>query len=412
MPLNFDPQKEKAPTTKLEGYSLLASAILLTAGASNAAVVYTDLSPDSLLMNELVGIDFDGDGLDDFSFRHLSIGTGSVSTLRAVNVFFSGEDKGILLDTVAPYLFKATAPLEFGDAIDASKCFFSGTDYYGTGPFGAGMLGQYFRTLSVTTSFGPFLGLSDKFLGVKFPIGGNVHFGWFRLSIPADGSSLTIKDYAFEDLPGVGIAAGAGIVGSTCSTALAPDNLTATVGGGAVGFTWDSIPLSVGCQVSAGPVGTGFPFARNISGASPTSVGPIPLGGVPPGLYEARVRCVCSISPLAATPFSDTVLFTVPAPSPRFEEGAESESLPGLEWTLGPNPVTDVLQVRLSIASREAVRVRIFGVDGREIYLRRHDLERGGYALDFDVSAFETGLYIFQVESGGQIFAEKFEVNR
>ena len=48
---------------------------------------------------------------------------------------------------------------------------------------------------------GEFLGVSQKFLGMKFSAGASIHYGWVRLSLdtldPA-GIKLTIHDYAYN----------------------------------------------------------------------------------------------------------------------------------------------------------------------------------------------------------------------
>jgi len=54
---------------------------------------------------------------------------------------------------------------------------------------------------------------SSKFLGLRFESAGTTHYGWARLSIPwgnpaTYGESFTLKDYAYNSVPGEGILAG------------------------------------------------------------------------------------------------------------------------------------------------------------------------------------------------------------
>jgi hypothetical protein len=51
-------------------------------------------------------------------------------------------------------------------------------------------------------------GVTDKYLGLKFIVGGNTHYGWARLDSYAIGDSVVVKDYAFEATPNVGILTG------------------------------------------------------------------------------------------------------------------------------------------------------------------------------------------------------------
>ena len=49
---------------------------------------------------------------------------------------------------------------------------------------------------------------SLKFLGLRFESAGSTYYGWARLSIPSNGTSFTLKDYAYNSVPGEGILAG------------------------------------------------------------------------------------------------------------------------------------------------------------------------------------------------------------
>jgi len=51
-------------------------------------------------------------------------------------------------------------------------------------------------------------GVTDKYLGLQFIVGGNTHYGWARLDSYAIGDSIVVKDYAFEATPNVGILTG------------------------------------------------------------------------------------------------------------------------------------------------------------------------------------------------------------
>ena len=51
-------------------------------------------------------------------------------------------------------------------------------------------------------------GVTDKYLGLKFVVGGNTHYGWARLDSYAIGDSIVVKDYAFDATPNTGIMTG------------------------------------------------------------------------------------------------------------------------------------------------------------------------------------------------------------
>lgn len=66
-----------------------------------------------------------------------------------------------------------------------------------------------------TRWFGPWAnngrGVKNRYLGLKFRLGGAFHFGWARLSVgkAARGFTATLTGYAYETIPGKAIVAGA-----------------------------------------------------------------------------------------------------------------------------------------------------------------------------------------------------------
>jgi hypothetical protein len=44
---------------------------------------------------------------------------------------------------------------------------------------------------------------------LAFPIGGVNHYGWVRVDINNAAGTFVVRDWAYEDSPGVGIPAGA-----------------------------------------------------------------------------------------------------------------------------------------------------------------------------------------------------------
>lgn len=66
----------------------------------------------------------------------------------------------------------------------------------------------YTRTLKGNWGGNP----RNRFLGVRFLINGNTHYGWIRLTVTTDprGLSATITGYAYETVPNKRITAGAG----------------------------------------------------------------------------------------------------------------------------------------------------------------------------------------------------------
>ncbi len=58
-----------------------------------------------------------------------------------------------------------------------------------------------------TTSFTKWAG-KTAYAGIQFSIGGKPRYGWIRMNVSADGSTLTLKDYAYNQAPYGSIKAG------------------------------------------------------------------------------------------------------------------------------------------------------------------------------------------------------------
>ena len=70
-------------------------------------------------------------------------------------------------------------------------------------------------------SYGNFLGLADKFIGLQFNIGPSLYYGWARFDVDATASQFTIKDYAYNAVPDAYILAGEMPVGIAENSLLA-----------------------------------------------------------------------------------------------------------------------------------------------------------------------------------------------
>jgi hypothetical protein len=53
----------------------------------------------------------------------------------------------------------------------------------------------------------------DKYLGLRFEIAGQIHFGWARIEVGTTAGDWLIKDYAYHDTPNAPINAGQTVLG-------------------------------------------------------------------------------------------------------------------------------------------------------------------------------------------------------
>ncbi len=70
--------------------------------------------------------------------------------------------------------------------------------------------GSVSKTVDYSRSFGNFLG-KKGYLGVRFRIDANIHYGWIRFIADEDAKNGRVVDWAYEDQPDTPITTGAGI---------------------------------------------------------------------------------------------------------------------------------------------------------------------------------------------------------
>jgi len=200
---------------KIAGFTAIAGAII-AGNAVDAQIVYTDVNPDVVIDTTMgmYAIDFNNDAVPDvqFTVAHVT-GAGTYGsftyTYDATYAAAAAGTGGGLQQTLvagtgsSSTMTSALAPLNNGDAVNGTAMF----TQYGTLALDA-VINIPLLGYNYPFQGGEFIGVSDKFLGAKFMVGANTHYGWVRLDVAADASTITIKDYAFNAFPGGEILAG------------------------------------------------------------------------------------------------------------------------------------------------------------------------------------------------------------
>jgi hypothetical protein len=208
----------KNSNKKLLNYTGLASTMLASA-AVNAQAIGVDINPDVVLTQDSnpYSLDFNNDMTPDLNFAIQPI-SGS-RTYQGFPFTYEGVIAGIAMPvgngvlgfassgsgTSAPGSFTITA-LESGSPISASDVFGSSSqnalaiDVVADG----GALGTFPYT------FGPFVEASYKFIGAKFQVGANTHYGWVQLSVAPGIENMIIHGYGYNQTPDEAINAGEG----------------------------------------------------------------------------------------------------------------------------------------------------------------------------------------------------------
>jgi hypothetical protein len=198
--------------SKLVQFTAVAGAII-TGSNVNAQIVYQDINPDVVVnfANPNYALDFNNDAIPDVGFGVAQI-SGSTSyygfqfTFQGTYAGVSASGGGVQLaqtGSATSTMSSFVAPLNNGALVSGAAMFSSGGLLAGDLTITNTLLGQTFPL-----PLGEWLGVTDKFLGVKFTAGVNTHFGWVRLDVSAGADVITIKDYAFNATPDGPINAG------------------------------------------------------------------------------------------------------------------------------------------------------------------------------------------------------------
>ncbi len=191
------PSKLSAPIHRqLNLYALAAGATGVAALAAvqpaAAEIVYTP-AHEVILTNHKISLDLNHDGIADFTISNHVFCTPDVCgrTLLALPVGASNKVAGMkgLIQTL--YASALNRGAQIGPAADFSGKLMvaSGTEY---------------------GSIGRWQNVTSRYLGLKFSIAGEVHFGWARFNVTAGTGKITaqLTGYAYETVANQPILAG------------------------------------------------------------------------------------------------------------------------------------------------------------------------------------------------------------
>lgn len=188
---------------KLKMYSTLALGVL-GASTAGAQVVYHDVNPDVTVSGvsgtasrDSLQIDINSDGTDDFQLQVRVYGTTPTNTQANMNAYNSGSQT--LASLVAYTSLGYALDVPAGTAIGASSAWNTNIQ-------------AVLASLYGTTQYGTLGDNADHYLGIKFEDGSaNVYYGWIRIGgVDANGTHVTIKDWAYQSTAGADINAGQG----------------------------------------------------------------------------------------------------------------------------------------------------------------------------------------------------------
>jgi hypothetical protein len=188
---------KKSLQDQLKAYSAIAGSMAATAGG--AQIVYTDVNPDFVAHDTIVYfLDLNNDTIPDFMFAGYDVQTSYGQVGLAVTLPYDTANG--ILGSLYYGVYPMPYALNNGDSIRPNSPMWNDTINGGYNYLGVLYPGPY--------TYGNWVGVNDKYIGLRIKVNGQYHYGWARLSVNAGSDSIIIKDYAYEVLPNVGLTAG------------------------------------------------------------------------------------------------------------------------------------------------------------------------------------------------------------
>jgi hypothetical protein len=176
---------------KLSVYALAAGAAgvgaLTSSYPAEGEVVYTP-AHQVLGRNQTYAIDLNHDGITDYTLDNSFFQDGRGSSYRAADLNVTSTAGKIVCSSEG----YAAAALQKGAKIGPKDGFAAACSVMAE-RLGEGSFGTY--------SFGDWFNVSDKYLGLRFEIQGQVHYGWARLTVKWNNAYwivATLSGFAYE----------------------------------------------------------------------------------------------------------------------------------------------------------------------------------------------------------------------
>ena len=189
-PSHFPPSTHQ----RLNMYAMSATAAavgtLALTRRAEARIIYTP-SHVRISQNSTIPLDLNHDGISDFSFSD----------------FYAGWTNS----GVGALVLKGAPGNGFWASTNSAAALSAGVRVGPKGQFrGYGAMANMFQTFGSFVSWGPWVNVKRRYLGLKFSIRGKIHFGWARLNVTNGhgGFSGTITGYAYETIPNKAIITG------------------------------------------------------------------------------------------------------------------------------------------------------------------------------------------------------------
>lgn len=185
---------------------------------ASAQINYTDLIPDSsytitptgtFSADSAIWLDIDGDNTDDFYFQYEYVVGFAGVTWKVQTHCIDPNNQIYWKSTATSFGNHYIKQLNKGDSITKNVLFGADTDP---------LLGDHIDN--------GFVGMGDKYIGIKFKSGSNTYYGWMlvNLSFGTSSGTMVVKSYAYNTTPGDGLNAGDTCLVTTSTTVMSDCN--------------------------------------------------------------------------------------------------------------------------------------------------------------------------------------------
>lgn len=380
---------------------------LIISAEMQGQVVYTDLDPDeqlSAFSDDYYYLDFNDDGITDITFfqnlwKDMYCDTSTTSnwcygfTYQSVQVYAAGADfvNSDLLGSVA-YDVLPGSPMPAGavisvDANWSGYGFIRLFDNGGTwGEVYSDWWGDY-MWVDWDYQFGQWQDIEEhKYLGVKFLIGGQTHYGWIEMTAILGTrifQVVKIYAYAYEATPGDPIVAGF-IPACYPPEPLPPVAITGTT----AKVKWNTVDSVDHFELQYRPVGAAAWTTKTVAGIKTFRK----LAGLTCDTeYEWRIRSFCLDGEVSL--YSEIQTFNTA--SCRMAEDEPEAEMPVTVYTYG-----DQLHILLDAGEPSEWYCKVFDMFGHLVF----EQQLASHATIIHTS-LPSGLYIVAMEYSGQVFS-------
>ncbi len=180
-------------------FGIMIVSIFALSLKSNAQIIYTDINPDTTLTGSTSSpfhyyyMDLNHDSVIDFKFAHFFPNASFVSA-EIYCQFGNNQDEEILCNNNYPMALNNAATIDQNAGTWVNTVSGSSNSALYLNGFGG--------------STGNWIGVIDKYVGLRIKLNGQWHYGWARMDIPASAANMIIKDYAIQGTANTAIQAG------------------------------------------------------------------------------------------------------------------------------------------------------------------------------------------------------------